>query len=373
MSLGTPAYMSPEQAMGERDIGPRSDVYALGAMTFEMLAGEPPFTGPNSQAIVAKVLTEPPPLLRPKRPTVSPAIGSTINALPSGAKISAARLHAPTGSPMSCRQAKGYAATAAMASARPAAHPPYPPRHARGSSTAPLTAAGTLGWYLHRAAAAPVRRYAIDLPTNQPMEWGRIGTNIDLSPDGSKYVYVGPGDQGGGLWLRQRDRLEATPVPGSANAINPRFSPDGRRIAFSTGSGLELKVAKLDGGTPVTIARGGSGASGGVAWSDDGWIYFDAVPGLSRVRPNGDSVQLVVPIDAAHGEAGQAWPDPVPGGRWLIYRTRHSNSPEEFDIGVSDLKNGTRHVLTRCVCPRASRRACSVLCERRRAQRRPRR
>ena len=78
MSLGTPAYMSPEQAMGEREIGARSDVYALGAMTYEMLAGEPPFTGPNSQAIVAKVLTEQPPPLRPKRPTVPPAAEAAI-------------------------------------------------------------------------------------------------------------------------------------------------------------------------------------------------------------------------------------------------------------------------------------------------------
>src|SRR5687768_13039630 len=78
MSLGTPAYMSPEQAMDERVIGPRSDVYALGAMTYEMLAGEPPFNGPNSQAIVAKVLTEQPPPLRPKRPTVSAAAEAAI-------------------------------------------------------------------------------------------------------------------------------------------------------------------------------------------------------------------------------------------------------------------------------------------------------
>src|ERR1044072_8374077 len=78
MSLGTPAYMSPEQAMGEREIGPRSDVYALGAMTYEMLAGEPPFTGPNSQAIVAKVLTEHPPGLRAKRPTVPYTVEAAI-------------------------------------------------------------------------------------------------------------------------------------------------------------------------------------------------------------------------------------------------------------------------------------------------------
>src|SRR5215213_8021449 len=60
MSLGTPHYMSPEQAMGQREITPRSDVYALGAMTYEMLLGEPPFTGPTAQSIVAKVMTEKP-------------------------------------------------------------------------------------------------------------------------------------------------------------------------------------------------------------------------------------------------------------------------------------------------------------------------
>ena len=56
MSLGTAAYMSPEQAMGERELDARADVYALGCVAYEMLVGEPPFTGPTAQSIVAKVI-----------------------------------------------------------------------------------------------------------------------------------------------------------------------------------------------------------------------------------------------------------------------------------------------------------------------------
>jgi len=71
-SVGTPAYMAPEQAAGERNITPKADGYALGCVLYEMLAGEPPFTGPSAQAIVARVMTEAPRSLRLQRPTVPP-------------------------------------------------------------------------------------------------------------------------------------------------------------------------------------------------------------------------------------------------------------------------------------------------------------
>src|SRR5215208_5724147 len=74
MSLGTPHYMSPEQAMGEREITARSDVYALGCVLYEMLTAEPPFEGATAQAIVARVLTESPRALRPQRKSIPPHV-----------------------------------------------------------------------------------------------------------------------------------------------------------------------------------------------------------------------------------------------------------------------------------------------------------
>ncbi|HQR19165.1 MAG TPA: serine/threonine-protein kinase, partial [Gemmatimonadales bacterium] len=78
MSLGTPHYMSPEQAMGEREITARSDVYALGAVLYEMLTGEPPFTGPTAQAVVARVVTEHPRPLVPQRHTIPPQVEAAV-------------------------------------------------------------------------------------------------------------------------------------------------------------------------------------------------------------------------------------------------------------------------------------------------------
>ncbi len=78
MSLGTPHYMSPEQAMGDRELTARSDVYALGAMTYEMLLGEPPFTGPTVQSIMAKVMTEEPAPILPRRKSVPPAVEAAV-------------------------------------------------------------------------------------------------------------------------------------------------------------------------------------------------------------------------------------------------------------------------------------------------------
>ena len=78
MSLGTPHYMSPEQAMGEREITARSDVYALGCVTYEMLVGEPPFNGPTAQAIIARVMTDAPRTLTGQRKSIPPGVEAAV-------------------------------------------------------------------------------------------------------------------------------------------------------------------------------------------------------------------------------------------------------------------------------------------------------
>ncbi len=78
LSLGTPQYMAPEQAMGEKSVDARADIYALGAVTYEMLAGEPPFTGPTVQAILARVMTTSPPFITALRESVSPQIDAAL-------------------------------------------------------------------------------------------------------------------------------------------------------------------------------------------------------------------------------------------------------------------------------------------------------
>ncbi|MFI5242480.1 MAG: serine/threonine-protein kinase, partial [Gemmatimonadales bacterium] len=78
LAVGTPQYMSPEQASGDHDLGSRSDIYSLAAVCYEMLAGEPPFTGPSQQAIIAKMLSTDAPSVRVLRPGVPPEMDAVL-------------------------------------------------------------------------------------------------------------------------------------------------------------------------------------------------------------------------------------------------------------------------------------------------------
>jgi eukaryotic-like serine/threonine-protein kinase len=185
------------------------------------------------------------------------------------------------------------------------------------------------------------------LPPDQAMRQGIPGANLAFSPDGSRLVYVGPGEGGDQLWVRDRDRLDATPLPGTLGAVSPWFSPDGQRIVFSAGPNFDLKIVPVTGGPPITLTTPGSGAGGGTAWGPDGWIYFDAPPCLSRVRADGGTPEPAVLIDSAANELGHAWPAALPNGKGLLFRSRRNLDPTDFDIVAYDFKARERHVLTK--------------------------
>jgi serine/threonine-protein kinase len=341
--------MSPEQAMGDREVDARSDVYSVATMLYEMLAGDPPYVGSNAQAIVAKVLTEKPVPVTAHRETVpsnvAAAIQKGLNKRPADRFASAADFAKALATPgWSSGDLVATTALSAATAAAPRAPRWRVPAIAGGMLLAGLAGGAALRGGFRTEPARPVVRYVLGVPPEQAMQQGITGINMALSPDGSRLVYTSTGQN---LRLRERNALESHPIPGTEAAINPFFSPDGRQLAFFSGTELELKVVGLDGGPPVMLVRAGSGAAGGGAWGDDGWIYFDSPPGLSRIRPSGGAPEVVLPLDQAKGEVGFAWPQVLPGSRQLILRARRSLNPDEFEIDAYDLVTHQRRTLTR--------------------------
>ena len=336
MSLGTPHYMSPEQAMGEREIGPRSDVYALGAMAYEMLAGEPPFTGPNSQAIMAKVLTEQPQQLRLKRPTVAPAteaaILTALQKLPADRFASAATF---------ADALTNLSATVPMTTVLPSMRPAVADRWrwaALAAGVVALASTGAALWAVRRAPDAPVTRVSVAFPKAERLR--AVPTRrFAISADGARIVYVGADSLGTRLWVRELDALEARPLAGTENAQAPFFSPDGRTVAFFTGVPGDLRTVPVAGGPSITVVREVANPWGG-DWTVDGNIYFtNSDSRISRVPAAGGAAVVVSALDSASGQTEHDWAQLLPGGRTLLVQIWHS-SIGDTEIGVLDLATG---------------------------------
>ena len=340
MSLGTPAYMSPEQAMGERDIGARSDVYALGAMTYEMLTGEPPFTGLNSQAIVAKVLTETPPPLRPKRPTVSPAVEhavlTALQKLPADrfgtAKDFADALDGKGGS-------ASYAAT--VATARPHGLTVSRPRRALAIAATALiaTVAAAAGWLLHgtpRTTSLP-SRYQVNLPGLQRFNLRYTGSSFALSRDARRIAYIRVSTVGvRTAWVLEQPFGEPRQLAGTEGVDGLFFSPDGNSVAyFSDGKLYRVPFA---GGKPIVLADTMSRDLSTGVWREDGTLLVNgAVYDLRAVPEGGGPVKVLA--RPSTGIEGLSYPGLLPD-RDKILITRCTANCGRMTLGTLNLRTG---------------------------------
>ena len=312
LSLGTPQYMSPEQAMGEKAIDARTDIYALGAVTYEMLAGEPPFSGNSVQAIVAKVLTERPVPLRTVRDTVSAEIEFAV--LQALAKLPADRPESAT----------FFAAAMHTSGERAVQRPAEKATINRGWM--PLAAllaiaAGVIGWFgrgmmLPTVRAETVTRFVLPM---QPSELPSIiiGPQTAVSGDGSALVYVARQAPGAPPVLVQRrlDQLNVTPLKGTENATSPAFSPDARQIAFHA-AGKGVFVVPSDGGTARRVAV--VEWARGIAWPFPDKIVY--APDSSRVlmvgSPDGGTPKAFGQLPR---NRSAWWPVALPGSDWVIF------------------------------------------------------
>ena len=337
LSLGTPQYMSPEQAMGERVIDARSDVYALGAVTYEMLSGDPPFTGSSVQAIVAKVLAERPTPLHTVRDTVPGAVEqATLKALaklPADRYATAAEFAAALSG-----QATPVAPWADTSVRRPRWRDPL----VLGLAAAVIALAGVTALLAARGRNSAGDPFPARIEIKLDDE-GVIGPGV-LSSDGRSVVYSAgrAGTTGSSYYLRRLDQLTAREIRGTQGAFrSPVFSPDGKWIAFIQGRRRLVKVP-LDGGAPVVLATVAD--YGGLDWTRSGEIVLgpgidEGLQGLFRINEAGGPLVPLTRVDTARKELSHQAPRVLPDGKTVLF-TIWTGSLEKAEIAVTSIDDG---------------------------------
>jgi eukaryotic-like serine/threonine-protein kinase len=335
LSLGTPQYMAPEQAMGDKQVDHRADQYALAAVTYEMLTGEPPHSGSNAQAIVAKLLTEqvrPATVLRPTVPMhVDVALRTALEKLPADRFTDIAAFHA------ALRDGRGTGAARAIATATPAARAPTRTMRLATFGVIGLLLGAAIGWggatMLRPATTARVS-FAFRLPGDH------VGFDIAISRDGSQVLRVVRDSLGvQRVALRTLGDTAVSLITGTAGVAAAGFSPDGASIAFVTQPG-ELRRVSVAGGPSTRLADLAMSVT--PSWSDDGFIYFARVgEGIFRVPADGGTEARVSRLDSTRKEFGHWFPQALAGGTHVLFHS-YTAPLDSSRIEVVEIATGTR-------------------------------
>ena len=330
LSLGTPGYMSPEQATGDRQLDARSDVYSLGCLLYEMLAGEPPHTGPTVQAVIAAIVTKDPEPIVSRRSTVPPNVADAVHhalaKLPADRFETAAAFAHALGDPSFT--------TGALSISRASTRRVNQPAVLVGLGLATLILGAVLGWQLHRPAAAPGTPLQFYLASDSARQ---IEAEFAISPDGTHLVYLARAAGGDMLFHQRLDALDPQPIPGTAGAVGSiAFSPDGNWVGFAAAGAL--RRVRLDGSDPITVTPVNATVTG-TTWGSDGSIYFSTLAAgqVYRVSAQGGN-PIPIQVHASVGKPFLTSPQALPGGTALLCVDYQGGSRSR--IGVIDLRSG---------------------------------
>ena len=346
LSLGTPHYMSPEQATAEKDLTARSDVYSLGCVLYEMLTGDPPHTGAAAQAVIMRILTEEPRSISDVRrsvpPNVSGAVMKSLQKLPADRFDSAAAFHKALADPTFSYRSSVLSTAQVFSGSRVSGLGSW---LADGRSKLVLALVGVLVialvWTLASGSPAnstsgdnPVTRFGVDL--------GNISEpgGIAVSPDGSMLVVSGQRPGGPRLLFRRRsDQVEFEPIPDTRQSHSPVFSPDGEWIAFVTAE--QIRQVPAGGWRASSIVKHETPISS-FHWGQDGTMVFATDRGLLwRVTQDGGDPERIL----ATGEiSGVFWPRMLPDGRSVLF-TKVKPDRIGHEIRLLDLASGVSRTL----------------------------
>jgi serine/threonine-protein kinase len=337
--IGTAAYMSPEQARG-KSVDKRSDVWAFGAVLYEMLTGRRAFEGETVSDTLAAVLTRDPdwsalPAATP--PSVRRVLRRCLD------RNARTRLHDVADARIEMDEAP-----------EPEGVAPAPPVRARARGTARALAGvaailAAAGWWLAlrpRAAEPPARTsFSFLLPGSERVPFDDTPV-LEISRSGRELVFLSEGGGKRQVWLRAMDRLEARPIPGTEGAYGPFPSPDGRWVAFFADG--KLKKVPVEGG-PAVVVTDAPTNRGGVWLSDDTIVFSPTyTSGLFAVPTRGGKPETLTTPDARKGERTHRWPAALPGDEAVLFTIGMLQGPGNYDdarIAVFDRRTRTTRVV----------------------------
>jgi Tol biopolymer transport system component/predicted Ser/Thr protein kinase len=314
--LGTASYMSPEQAKG-KVVDQRADIYAFGAVLYEMLTGERLHRGETTTEVLASVIKEEPQWDKVPR-QVEKLLKRCLEKDPQK------RLR-HIGDVMSLvEDAPAPAAPVAAPQITPPARPKWP--WVAAGLTVLVVAAGA-AWVLKPKPEQPLFQMEISPP--EGVKFVSPLTPFALSPDGHKLVFVAAGKDGKRmLWLRSIDSETAAALSGTEGAEVPFWSPDSRWVGFSANG----KLQKIDvtGGSQPQVICDIEGRAGGT-WNQDGVILFDqGTKPIQHVSAAGGTPTSVFPLDASRGEATHLAPYFLPDGQHFLYYSSGKTVDSKF-------------------------------------------
>ena len=310
--IGTLQYMAPEQVQGQ-PVDARTDIFALGAVLYEMVAGRKAFEAKTQASLIAKILETDPPALS----TVVPIAPRALDRL-----VQRCLAKNPDDRWQSARDVLLELRWIQEDGDKPGTASPPPARRRQwlawaAAMTTALVAA--LMWSLRPARSdvnqPPSARFDVALPPKiSPL--AEFQGSPSLSPDG-RYLAIAASVEGRQqLLLRRLDDTAFVPVPGTDDARVPFWSPDSRSVAFFA-SGKLRRIA-VTGGPAVTICHAGDVGYGG-SWNEVGGIVFAMGGVIYRVAESGGAPVAVSFLDTTRGDVEHRDPYFLPDGQSFLF------------------------------------------------------